>query len=122
MMNKEKICADILDCPVQHTLAVIGGKWKVAILYYLVDKTFRFGELKRKIPNITQKMLTQQLRELEDHGLVHREVYAEVPPRVEYSLTEFGKTLSPVLSTICQWGSLHRKTIEKNVSAKKLVA
>ncbi len=109
MINKEEKYTNILDCPVQHTLAVIGGKWKVAILYYLVGKTYRFGELKRKIPNITQKMLTQQLRELEDHGLVHREVYAEVPPRVEYSLTEFGKTLSPDIKHNLPMGELASK-------------
>jgi len=113
-MGKQLICTDYNACPVQKALAVIGGKWKVSILYYLMDETRRFGTLKRMIPKVTQKMLTQQLRELEKDGLVHRKVYAEVPPRVEYSLTPFGKTLAPVLDTVCDWGralEAHRPTV-----------
>ncbi len=99
-------------CPITGTLNVIGGRWKVLILYNLQSKTVRFGELKRSIPGITQKMLTQQLRELEQDGIVFRKVYPEVPPKVEYSLTEFGETLKPVMDVMCRWGSSHRKHIE----------
>lgn len=91
-------------CSIDITLDLIGGKWKVAILWHLAPGVKRFSELKRQFDGITQKMLTQQLRELEADGLVHRKVYAEVPPRVEYSLTETGNSLIPVLNMMCQWG------------------
>lgn len=102
--------------PVENTLRVIGGKWKPLILWHLMEGTKRFGELKRVIPGITQKMLTQQLRELETDQLVHREVYAQVPPKVEYSLTDFGHTLGPVLDLLCDWG----KTYEQRVLGREL--
>jgi DNA-binding HxlR family transcriptional regulator len=91
-------------CPVEITLTVIGGKWKAVILWHLSHKTLRFSQLRRRLPGVTQKMLTQQLRELERDGLLHREVFAEVPPRVEYSLTEQGWTLRPLLGMMCDWG------------------
>ncbi len=91
-------------CGVAVTLELIGGKWKGVILWHLTLKTLRFSQLRRRLPGITQKMLTQQLRELERDGLVHREVYAEVPPRVEYSLTDLGRTLQPTLQQMCDWG------------------
>ncbi|MCP5052088.1 MAG: helix-turn-helix transcriptional regulator [bacterium] len=95
------------NCPVETTLNVIGGKWKVLILWHLNEKTTRFGELKRKMPKITQKMLTQQLRELEADGIVYRKVYAQVPPKVEYSITEFGGQLGPIMEAMCEWGTEH---------------
>lgn len=104
-------------CTVELTLNIIGGKWKPIILYHLGNGgTRRFGELKKAMPNITQKMLTQQLRELEHDGLIHRRVYAEVPPKVEYSLTDVGRTVLPVLQSLSQWGSKyedeHRQDLE----------
>ncbi|MFB6280103.1 MAG: winged helix-turn-helix transcriptional regulator [Salinibacter sp.] len=101
--------ADTQDfhCPIEATLSVIGGKWTPLVLWHLRDETLRFGELRRKIPDITKKMLSQRLQELEDEGLIHREAYAEVPPRVEYSLTEFGQTLRPVLESMCEWGNTY---------------
>ncbi len=95
------------SCAVELTLEIIGGKWKAVILWHLKEKVLRFGELKKLIPNITQKVLTQQLRELEADGLIHREIYAEVPLRVEYSMTEHGKTLRPILNSMCKWGREH---------------
>lgn len=91
-------------CPVEWALQLIDGKWKGVILYHLFEKTMRFNELRRKMPNVTQRMLTNQLRELERDGLIHREVYAEVPPRVEYSLTDHGRTLQPVIAALKDWG------------------
>lgn len=93
------------QCPMELTLDLIGGKWKSLILWYLGENTLRFSDLKRTIPRITQKMLTQQLRELEQDGLVERFIYTQVPPKVEYSLTDAGKTLLPILETMCQWGT-----------------
>jgi DNA-binding HxlR family transcriptional regulator len=94
-------------CPVEVTLDVIGGKWKVVILFWLKDNVLRFAELRRKIPGISERMLTQQLRELERHGVVERKVYAEVPPKVEYSLTPYGRTLRPITEMMCEWGKNH---------------
>jgi DNA-binding HxlR family transcriptional regulator len=98
-------------CPVEATLDVIGGKWKVVILFWLRDEVRRFSELRRKIPAISERMLIQQLRELEDHEIVHREVYPEVPPRVEYSLTEYGRTLRPITDLMCDWGKQHQRRL-----------
>ncbi len=95
-------------CPVEAALNVIGGKWKGIVLYHLlVDGTLRFNELKRKTGDVTQRMLTKQLRELEEDGLVIRRVYAEVPPKVEYSLSKEGETLRPVLLALRDWGVEH---------------
>ena len=94
-------------CPVTTTLSVIGGKWKPIILFIILDEKKRFGEIKKLIPAITQKMLTQQLRELEQDGIIHRKVYPVVPPKVEYSMTEYGKSLAPILKTMAQWGRSH---------------
>ncbi|QDT70300.1 putative HTH-type transcriptional regulator YybR [Planctomycetes bacterium MalM25] len=94
-------------CPVEATLELIGGKWKGIILYYLLEGRLRFSELERKIGCVTQRMLTKQLRELEANQLVNRIVYAEVPPRVEYELTEIGESLKPVLGVLKEWGEAH---------------
>jgi DNA-binding HxlR family transcriptional regulator len=91
-------------CPAEVTLAVIGGRWKVPILYHLFQGTKRFSELERGLQGITQKMLTQQLREMERDGIVVRTVYPQVPPKVEYRLTPRGETLRPVVDAMCRWG------------------
>lgn len=96
-------------CPVEATLEIIGGKWKGVILYHLLERTYRFGELKRAMQGITQRMLTKQLRELEADGIVNRKVYAEVPPKVEYSLTEVGESLRGVMMMMRDWGKNHFK-------------
>lgn len=92
-------------CPVEACVEVVGGKWKGVILFHLLGGTKRFNELLRLIPGVTQRMLTRQLRELEDDRIIERKIYAEVPPKVEYSLTEFGKTLEPVLRMLQGWGA-----------------
>jgi DNA-binding HxlR family transcriptional regulator len=97
----------ILRCPVERTIEVIGGKWKPLILFYLLDHTRRFGELQKLMPFVTRQMLTQHLRELEADGVIHREVYQQVPPKVEYSLTPLGQTLKPVLMTMLEWGQMY---------------
>lgn len=93
------------SCSMELTMDLIGGKWKMRILWYLNMGTKRFSEIKRLIPDITQKMLTQQLREMESDGLITRKVYAEVPPKVEYSSTNYGKSLQEILEKMCTWGS-----------------
>lgn len=95
-------------CPVETTLMLIGDKWKILILRDLLPGTKRFGELKKSIGNVTQKVLTAQLCDMEDKGLVNRKVYAEVPPRVEYSLTDLGKSLKPVLDAMWDWGENYK--------------
>lgn len=98
-------------CPVEVTADVIGGKWKPLILFYTSQQTRRFNELRRLIPGVTQQMLTLQLRELERAGVIHREVYTQVPPKVEYSLTELGRSLIPLLWQMFAWGEryIHMK-------------
>jgi DNA-binding HxlR family transcriptional regulator len=96
------------NCAVKLTASVIGGKWKPSLLFHLEGGTRRFCELQRLIPGLTKKMLTQHLRELERDGIVHRKVYAEVPPRVEYSLTRHGESLKPILKLMSAWGTRHR--------------
>ena len=98
-------------CPVENTLMIIGDKWKVLILRDLMNGTMRFGELKKSIGHVSQKVLTAQLRDMEEKGLVTRKVYAEVPPRVEYTLTEIGYSLKPVLDALWAWGENYK---EKN--------
>lgn len=96
-------------CPVTATVSIVGGKWKPIILWILFQEKRRFSQLKKFIPGITQKMLTQQLRELERDGIVHREVYPVVPPQVEYSLTQKGYSLAPILQAMEKWGNAHMK-------------
>lgn len=98
-------------CPVEAVVDVIGGKWKTGILYNLLQRPYRFGELRRAMAPVTEKMLTQQLRELEAHGVVHRQVFPEVPPRVEYSLTAYGLTLRPALEALRDWGERHLQRV-----------
>ena len=95
-------------CPVETTLMLIGDKWKVLILRDLMDGTKRFGELKKSIGTVSQKVLTAQLRDMEESGLLTRKVYAEVPPRVEYTLTELGYSLKPVLDSLWSWGEEYK--------------
>ena len=95
------------NCPAEFTLAMIGGRWKIPILFHLLSGRKRFTELARALNGVTQKMLTQQLREMERNGLVERKVFAQVPPRVEYSLTNLGISLRPVVDAMCRWGEEH---------------
>ena len=99
--------AKATTCPAEFTLAMIGGRWKIPIIFHLLSGRRRFSELARSVTGVTQKMLTQQLREMERNGLVSRHVYPQVPPRVEYSLTELGSSLKPVVQAMCRWGELH---------------
>ncbi len=107
-MKKQRLASGSeYNCPVEATMDVIGGKWKCLIIHHLIDGTKRFNELRRLIPKITQRMLTSQLRELEADSIVNRKVYAEVPPKTEYSLTSLGKTLDPVLWAMHDWGDVY---------------
>jgi len=104
-------------CPTEATLDVIGGKYKGMMLYHLLDGTKRFGELRKLMPSVTQRTMTLQLRELETVGIVRREVYPVVPPKVEYSLTELGRTLEPILRLMQAWGVEHMAEIERAIKA-----
>ena len=112
LSGKEYVMAvtkELPACPVETTLMLIGDKWKVLILRDLMPGTKRFGELKKSIGNVSQKVLTAQLRAMEENGLVSRKVYAEVPPRVEYSLTELGRSLEPILDSLKIWGEEYKE-------------
>lgn len=113
-----KTCMRIYNCPVEATLDLIGGKWKSLILWHLNERTMRYNELRKLIPEATAKMLTQQLRDLEEDGLIVRKVYPVVPPKVEYSLSDFGKTVAPVLYAMCDWGRdyLKKRTPKKRAT------
>ena len=103
-MSESKNVKELPACPVETTLTLIGDKWKVLILRDLLPGTKRFGELKKSIGSVSQKVLTAQLRDMEENGLINRKVYAEVPPRVEYSLTDLGKSLEPILDAMGNGG------------------
>lgn len=107
-MSEEKTVKELPACPVETTLTLIGDKWKVLILRDLLPGTKRFGELKKSIGKVSQKVLTAQLRDMEQNGLVHRKVYPEVPPRVEYSLTPLGMSLRPILDAMWNWGQEYK--------------
>ncbi|MCC5628231.1 winged helix-turn-helix transcriptional regulator [Nostoc sphaeroides CHAB 2801] len=96
---------------VQTTLKILGGKWKILILWHLKDEAKRYSQLKHLMPEITEKMLIQQLRELENDGIVNRKVYSDVPLKVQYSFTDYGRTLIPVLKALCDWGQEHLKRV-----------
>lgn len=107
-MEEKNLCDGPYGCSVEATLSVIGGRWKSVIIFHLLHSdVMRFGELKKSINGITQRMLTNQLRELESDRIVKRKVYAEVPPKVEYSLTEYGRTLEPIMLSMRDWGAEH---------------
>lgn len=110
-MSELKTVKELPVCPVETTLTLIGDKWKVLILRDLLTGTKRFGELKKSVGNVSQKVLTSQLRDMEESGLVNRRVYAEVPPRVEYSLTELGKSLNPILDAMKCWGEDYKNLL-----------
>jgi DNA-binding HxlR family transcriptional regulator len=104
----------IFNCEKELTLSIIGGKWKMLIIWHLgKEGTKRFGELKSLMPGITQRMLTSQLRDLEEHLIIHREVYPVVPPKVEYSLTDYGESLLPILDAMYEWGSNYIENVLK---------
>lgn len=110
-MSEQKSVKELPACPVETTLTLIGDKWKVLILRDLLTGTKRFGELKKSVGNVSQKVLTAQLRAMEESGLVNRKVYAEVPPRVEYSLTELGFSLKPILDSMQAWGNEYKVSL-----------
>lgn len=99
--------------PAERALAVISGRWKAIILYHLFDRPKRLSEVHRLIPQVSQKVLIQQLREMEEHGLVHREVFRQVPPRVDYSATKLGLSLEPILRALCDWGQRHAEELNE---------
>lgn len=107
-MNTQKTEKELPACPVETTLTLIGDKWKVLILRDLLTGTKRFGELKKSVGNVSQKVLTAQLRGMEESGLLTRTVYAEVPPRVEYTLTDLGESLKPILDAMLNWGEKYK--------------
>ncbi|HET9931121.1 MAG TPA: helix-turn-helix domain-containing protein [Polyangiaceae bacterium] len=98
--------------PAERALRIIAGRWKVNILYYLLTEPRRLSELTRLLPGASQKVLVQQLRELESHRIVARRVFAEVPPRVEYSLTKLGRSLAPIVGALCRWGTRHSAALD----------
>ncbi|WP_225985398.1 winged helix-turn-helix transcriptional regulator [Priestia endophytica] len=115
-MKKEKkaSCPNPLACPVAVAVDAIGGKWKGIIFYHLISGPCRFNELRRIMPDITQRVLTLQLRELERDGIINRKIYHEIPPKVEYSLTSFGETLKPIVNLMRDWGDTYEENLQSN--------
>jgi DNA-binding HxlR family transcriptional regulator len=113
-MDEIDNCVEAYDpnCPVTYAVGLIGGKWKLVIIYHLRGGILRFNAMRRLIPDVTQQMLTLQLRELERDGIVHRHVYAQVPPKVEYSLTPHGQQLIPLLNMLGVWGKQHQEQLQ----------
>lgn len=111
IINKKELPA----CPVETTLLLISNKWKILIIRDLSNGTKRFGELKKSINNISQKVLTSNLREMEENGLLTRKIYPEVPPRVEYKLTEIGESLNPILEEMDKWGTGYKEKIQSGI-------
>lgn len=111
-MSNQKTIKELPACPVETTLTLIGNKWKVLILRDLLTGTKRFGELKKSIGNVSQKVLTAQLRAMEENGLLIRTVYAEVPPRVEYTLTDLGESIKPILDAMGNWGEEYKASLQ----------
>ena len=109
---------DLTYCPIVPALEVIGGKWKPLVVYHIYDGVQRFGGLQRSIPSISKTMLTQQLRELEADGVVHREMFREIPPKVEYSLTAFGSSLGPVMTALDEWGRGHHQRLKQFINGQ----
>ncbi len=105
-------------CAVEAAISLIDGKWKSVVLYHLLDGTLRFNELRRQIPGVTQRMLTNQLRELEEDGLIERKVYAQVPPKVEYSLSPLGRSIDPILLALKDWGDTNIERFSKQQSTQ----
>lgn len=108
-----KQCLSAYNCPVEATIELIGGKYKAVILWHLIDGVLRFNEIQKLVPQATAKMLTQQLRELEADGLLNRLVYPVIPPKVEYSLSDFGKSIIPILDVMCSWGTDYLNKLRK---------
>ena len=108
--NIEKKSIEVFECPVTYTMSMIGGKWKPIILYLISKGANRFGILQRGIDGISKQMLTKQLREMEDDGILNREIFAEIPPRVEYSISEKGRSLFPIIDAMRSWGELNLKS------------
>jgi DNA-binding HxlR family transcriptional regulator len=106
-------------CPAEFTLKLIGGRWKIPIIFHLFEGVKRFSDLHLALSGVSHKMLTQQLREMERDGLLERKVYAQVPPKVEYALTELGRSLKPVVDSMCQWGVAHGAATSENEALAK---
>ncbi|HEX7735134.1 MAG TPA: helix-turn-helix domain-containing protein [Ktedonobacteraceae bacterium] len=117
---REPVYKSQYGCAVEATADILGGKWKAVILYYLFQSSRRFNELRRLLPEVTQRMLTRQLRELEQDGIVHREIFKEVPPKVEYSLTEFGTSLGPIIVQMLDWGEQYMEQIQTRKEQRML--